>query len=89
VSVLPATGVDLLIAGHTHGGQVVVPGFGPPLTLTSVPREVAAGGLRELDGRRLYVSRGVGMERGWAPPLRLFCAPEVTLLVFERDRPER
>jgi predicted MPP superfamily phosphohydrolase len=89
VSVLPAAGVDLLIAGHTHGGQVVVPGFGPPLTLTSVPREVAAGGLWELDGRRLYVSRGVGMERGWAPPLRLFCAPEVTLLVFEGDVAER
>ncbi len=84
VAALPPTGVDLLIAGHTHGGQVVLPGFGPPLTLTSVPRRVAAGGLSELDGRRLYVSRGVGMERGWAPPLRLFCRPEISLLVFER-----
>ena len=89
VHVLPQEGVDLLIAGHTHGGQVVVPGFGPPLTLTSVPRDVAAGGLSVLDGQRVYVSRGVGMERGWAPPLRLFCPPELTLLVFERDRPER
>lgn len=83
VAVLPDVGVDLLIAGHTHGGQVVLPGFGPPLTLTRVPRRVAAGGLHELDGRRLYVSRGVGMERGWAPPLRLFCPPEITLLLFE------
>jgi len=80
---LPREGVDLLVAGHTHGGQVVVPGFGPPLTLTGVPRHVAAGGLSELEGRRLYVSRGVGMERGWAPPLRLFCPPEVSLLVLE------
>ena len=85
VAALPREGVDLLIAGHTHGGQVVLPGFGPLLTLTRVPRRVAAGGLSLFDGRRLYVSRGVGMERGWAPPLRLFCPPEVTLLVIERD----
>lgn len=85
VAALPASGVDLLVAGHTHGGQVVIPLLGPPLTLTRVPRRVAVGGLSELDGRRLYVSRGVGMERGWAPPLRLFCRPEVSLLRFERD----
>lgn len=85
VAALPPAGVDLLIAGHTHGGQVVVPGFGPPLTLTGVPRRAAAGGLFELDGRRLYVSRGVGMERGWAPPLRIYCRPEISLLVFQSD----
>jgi uncharacterized protein len=71
---------DLVIAGHTHGGQVQVPWFGPPITLSSVPREVAAGGLHELDGRRVYVSRGVGVERGWAPRVRFNCPPEITLL---------
>jgi predicted MPP superfamily phosphohydrolase len=71
---------DLVIAGHTHGGQVQVPWFGPPITLSGVPRAVAAGGLHELDGRRIYVSRGVGVERGWAPRVRFNCPPEITLL---------
>ncbi|HEX8646718.1 MAG TPA: metallophosphoesterase [Thermoleophilaceae bacterium] len=76
------TRVDLVVAGHTHGGQVVVPGFGPPITKSSVPREVAAGGLHRLGGdRRVYVSRGVGVEHGsHAPHLRLFSPPELTLL---------
>jgi len=73
---------DLVIAGHTHGGQVQVPWFGPPITLSSVPRAVAAGGLHELDGRRLYVSRGLGVERGWAPRVRFNCPPEISLLVL-------
>jgi predicted MPP superfamily phosphohydrolase len=71
---------DLVIAGHTHGGQVQVPWFGPPITLSGVPRAVAAGGLHELDGRRIYVSRGLGVERGWAPRVRFNCPPEITLL---------
>ena len=78
----PGTRVDLLVAGHTHGGQVVIPGFGPPLTFTTVPRQVAAGGLHELERRRIYVSRGVGFEQAPAPRVRLFCPPEVSLLTL-------
>jgi hypothetical protein len=74
--------VDLFIAGHTHGGQVRLPFFGPPITLSRVPRHVAAGGLHELNGRMLYVSRGIGAERGPAPQLRFNCAPEVSLLTI-------
>jgi predicted MPP superfamily phosphohydrolase len=76
------TRVDLTVSGHTHGGQIVVPGFGPILTLSSVPREVAAGGLHWIDGRAIYVSRGVGMERLEAPPMRFNCAPEISMITL-------
>ena len=71
---------DLLIAGHTHGGQVVLPGFGPLMTLSEVPREQASGHTALEWGADLFVSRGVGMERMDAPRLRLFCRPEVMVI---------
>lgn len=82
----PLSRIDLVIAGHTHGGQIVVPGYGPPLTLTRVPRAVAAGGLHRLDGNLVYVSRGVGCERGYAPRIRFLCPPEISLIELG-DRP--
>jgi len=75
--------VDLFVAGHTHGGQVSFPFIGPPVILTSVPKAVAAGGLHDLDGRRIYISRGVGMERGLAPRIRWRVPPEVSLLTLK------
>jgi hypothetical protein len=71
---------DLLLAGHTHGGQVRLPIIGPLLTLSAVPRAWAAG-LSELSaGKALIVSRGVGMERGRAPRLRFLCRPELVIV---------
>ena len=74
------TRVDLVVAGHTHGGQVQIPFYGPPITLSSVPRLVGAGGLHDVDGRRVYVSRGIGWEHGHAPRVRFLCPPEVSVL---------
>ena len=78
----PSSRVDLVVSGHTHGGQVVIPGFGPLITLSHVPRRVAAGGLHRLDGNRIYVSRGVGCERGQAPRIRFLCPPELSILTL-------
>jgi hypothetical protein len=71
---------DLLVAGHCHGGQVRLPGIGPLLTLSRVPRSWAAGVTRLADGKTLIVSRGVGMERGAAPRLRFLCRPELVFI---------
>lgn len=79
----PDTRVDLVVAGHTHGGQIRLPFFGPPMTMSAVPRRVAAGGLHDMDGRRIYVSRGVGVERGQAPRIRFFAPPEISIITLK------
>ncbi len=76
---------ELLIAGHTHGGQVRLPWIGPLLTLSAVPRSWAAGMTDLGGGRTLLVSRGIGMERGWAPRLRFLCRPELVVLDLAPD----
>ena len=80
IELLHARPADLLVAGHTHGGQVSLPLIGPPLTLSSVPRHIAAGGLGELDGTPIYVSTGVGRERGNAPQLRFGVRPSIGII---------
>ncbi|MEM9083798.1 MAG: metallophosphoesterase [Planctomycetota bacterium] len=74
---------DLTIAGHTHGGQIRVPFFGPIITATEAPREIASGGLNKHNGNTIYVSRGVGVERLGAPRIRLNCRPVIGVIELE------
>jgi predicted MPP superfamily phosphohydrolase len=83
----PRTRIDQVVAGHTHGGQVQLPLLGPPIILSQVPRAVGAGGYHVIDGRAIYVSRGVGHEGGQAPRIRFLCPPEVSLLLLGRQDP--
>ncbi|QDU67979.1 metallophosphoesterase [Engelhardtia mirabilis] len=71
---------DLLLAGHCHGGQVRLPLFGPPLILSEIPRRWSSGLHEIAPGRFLCVSRGVGLERVDAPPLRFLCRPELVVI---------
>jgi uncharacterized protein len=73
-------GVDLALAGHTHGGQVVIPPFGPLMTLSRLPHSIAAGGMHRYKDANIHISRGIGMERRTAPQLRFFCPPEICLI---------
>ncbi|MBI4860218.1 MAG: metallophosphoesterase [Candidatus Riflebacteria bacterium] len=67
-------GVELVLAGHTHGGQVRLPGIGALWTDTPrCGRRYSAGVYRE-GGATMVVHRGIG----WSVlPLRLYCPPEV------------
>ena len=66
---------DLQLSGHTHGGQIF-----PFVYLTRLAYRVQTGLTELADGRRLYVSRGTGT---WGPPIRLFAAPEITLITIK------
>ncbi len=70
--------LDLALCGHTHGGQIVLPGIGPLLLPSSFGKKYA-GGLVQAPSSPVYVTRGIGMTR---PAVRLNCRPEVTLLTI-------
>lgn len=75
-----ADGFRLLLAGHTHGGQLRLPGLGPLVTNCDLPRSRARGLTRGPDGGWLHVSAGLGTSP--YAPIRLFCRPEVSLLTL-------
>lgn len=81
LDLLAAAGYDVLVAGHTHGGQVRVPGVGALVTNCDLPTDRARGTSRwQADDRRpwLHVSAGLGQSR--YAPFRFACRPEVSLL---------
>jgi len=72
--------VDLLLCGHTHGGQIRFPFFGSVVVPSRHEARYASGFHRA--GRVLmYVSRGIGA----IPPLRILCKPEIATFVLRRD----
>jgi len=69
---------DLQISGHTHGGQVAVPLFGPPV-LPYLGQKYPSG-LYKVGNMFQYTNRGVGMSR---LAIRFNCPPEITIFVLE------
>jgi predicted MPP superfamily phosphohydrolase len=63
-----------MLCGHTHGGQVKLPFIGAPIV--SIRDRRFGEGLRQWEGRWIYVTRGVGNLHG----IRFNCPPEVSLL---------
>ncbi|MHB1234308.1 MAG: metallophosphoesterase [Microbacteriaceae bacterium] len=79
-------GADLIFAGHTHGGQVCVPGFGALVTNCDLPRSLASGlGVwhHALGAAHLNVSAGIGTSI--YAPVRFACPPEAVLLTLTGD----
>jgi uncharacterized protein len=76
-----ACGYPLVVAGHTHGGQVRLPLVGALVTNSHLPRQVVSGLLRLGDGF-VHVSPGLGTSK--YAPFRFLCPPEATLLELSR-----
>ncbi|PPT05043.1 RNA-directed DNA polymerase [Geitlerinema sp. FC II] len=82
----PAESAPFAVAGHTHGGQVRVPGT-PHLSWLKLARQdkVHADGWAKDYGRsgnHLYVNSGIGMS---IVPIRLFCPPKLTLFTLKKS----
>ena len=77
-----ATGrFDLQVSGHTHGGQVVIPGQSRPPILPPLGEKYYSG-LYKIREMWQYTNRGVGMGR---VDMRFNCPPEITLITLKAD----
>jgi predicted MPP superfamily phosphohydrolase len=74
---LASLGYELILAGHTHGGQVRLPLVGALVTNSTVPRRLAMG-LARVGPAVLHVSPGLGTSK--YAPFRFLCRPEATVL---------
>lgn len=70
---------DLVLVGHTHGGQVAMPLIGPLTSATPYGRKMAKGWFQK-DGMHMYVNRGIGLEGQMAPKIRYLARPEVAVI---------
>lgn len=76
---MAADGYQLLVAGHTHGGQVCVPGYGALVTNCGIDRHRVKG-LNRYGGSFLHVSAGLGTSP--YAPVRFACPPEASVLTL-------
>ncbi len=72
--------IDLQLSGHSHGGQIWLPGIGAPW-LPPLGRQYPRG-LRKVGNMMLYTNIGLGTIR---MPVRLNCPPEITLLTLSKE----
>nr|WP_221378192.1 metallophosphoesterase [Actinoplanes polyasparticus] len=81
LNAMAADGFDLLLAGHTHGGQVCVPFYGALTTNCDLPHRMAKG-LHRWPGSDawLHVSAGLGTHP--TAPIRFACRPEASMLTL-------
>ncbi|MEO8292003.1 MAG: metallophosphoesterase [Actinomycetota bacterium] len=76
-----ACGYELILAGHTHGGQVRLPLVGALVTNSAMPRRLASGLIR-MGSAVMFLSPGLGTSK--YAPFRFLCRPEATLLQLGR-----
>jgi len=79
IDLLGGRRIDLLLCGHTHGGQIRFPFFGAVVVPSRQEGEFASG-FHRVRNVLMYVSRGIGA----IPPLRILCRPEVAMFTLRR-----
>jgi predicted MPP superfamily phosphohydrolase len=80
---MTTTGASLIFAGHTHGGQVSVPGFGALTTNCDLPVKHAKGlSSWKFGGRHSVLNVVAGLGHSIYAPVRFACRPEVRLLTL-------
>jgi len=79
-------GFDLQLSGHTHGGQIRIPGLGA-LYSASLYGRLFEAGLYRLKQMTLFVTHGIGLEGASAPRVRLFCRPEIAFFSIQNQEP--
>jgi len=79
-----ALGYELIVAGHTHGGQVRLPWIGALVSNCSMPPRLASGLVR-MGSAVLHISRGLGTSK--YAPFRFWCLPEATYLELRPRAP--
>jgi uncharacterized protein len=77
---MTADGAGLVVAGHTHGGQLCLPFYGALVTNSGLDRSRAKGPSRWGADMRLHVSAGIGTSP--YAPVRFCCRPEASLLTL-------
>lgn len=70
--------IDLMLAGHTHGGQIVIPFVGAPLVASNYGQRYRYGFIREPQ-KNMIVSKGLGTS---LLPVRFNCRPEIVVIQF-------
>ncbi len=77
---VPAGQIDLVLCGHTHGGQVRLPVIGAPVVPSCFGQKYVSGFVRNAN-TLVYVNRGIGMT---ALPVRFNCRPEITIFRLQK-----
>ncbi len=71
--------IDLIVCGHTHGGQIRFPFFGA-IVVPSRHEGRYASGFHRVGAALMYVSRGIGA----VPPIRILCRPEIATFILRQ-----
>ncbi|MCU0916587.1 MAG: metallophosphoesterase [Planctomycetes bacterium] len=79
-------GVDLYLCGHTHGGQVCLPGYGALITFSKFGKKYESG-MHRVGQTTLCVNRGLGLEPRPGPQVRFLARPQIAVFDIVPERP--